>query len=260
MAEQQPNPLNTIITSTTVPSSTLTPTPSSPSAKPPPPPLPTPSDPSPAGPKLNIAIPSPSAAAADDAALVRTVTDLINAVYLETEMNIFHAKYQRTDPSTISSLIRAGELAIASIIPSPSCSPSPSPPSPSSPPSNSNPNPHNTKIIIGCVHIKRLSPTHGEAGMLAVDPTYRSGGHGRELLKFAEAYCREKLGLETMRLTLLVPRGYEHAFKMRLQAWYERLGYKVTGVRDFGLDYPELKGELAGETDYRVFEKGLVDG
>ncbi|KAI0469591.1 hypothetical protein F4859DRAFT_136042 [Xylaria cf. heliscus] len=180
-------------------------------------------------------------ASASDAPLVAALTHLVNSVYGEAERSIYKTSFERTSAAQIEEYIQAGQLAAAF------------------PPANNNNNDNETpKQPIGCIFIKKLSPTTGEFGMLAVSPTHRSTGLGRALVRFAEDRFRQDPGVGVARLELLVPVHFEHAGKTRLQAWYARLGYVMTELRDFGLEYPALNALLAGPTEYRVFEKTLV--
>lgn len=182
-------------------------------------------------PSTTIQVPAPSTAS--DATLVAALTSLVNNVYGEAEGTIYKSVFSRTSKTQIAAHLAAGELAVAS-----------------SSSTGSKP--------VGCVFVKRLTPSVGEFGMLAVDPAVRGTGLGRDLVRFAEDRCRRELGVSTMRLELLVPVHFEHEGKTRLQAWYTRLGYVMTELGDFGEAYPALNALLAGPTEYRVFEKKLV--
>lgn len=75
-----------------------------------------------------------------------------------------------------------------------------------------------------------------------------------------------------MQLHLLVPTGFEHTFKMRLRAWYKRMGYTEVSAegdgehgegsteskgKDVASEFPELAPLLAGPALFYVFEKKL---
>ncbi|KAI8628179.1 hypothetical protein F5Y19DRAFT_144461 [Xylariaceae sp. FL1651] len=239
---------------TLVPASTLTPKPANGAVAggaPPPPPS------SETG-EVRIKLLPPSAA--DDRPLVETLTKLVNVVYGDAEGNIYKPGFERTTPGDIAELMRAGQFAVAFLFPPASSSDA------ALPTGNGNGNGTSSDSEseqqqggkpIGCIYVKQLSPTTGECGMLALDATYRGGGLGRDLVRFAEARCRRDLGLATMRLEVLVPVHFEHEGKARLQAWYARMGYVMTQLRDFGEAYPHLNKLLTGPTEYRVFEKRL---
>ncbi|KAI0508785.1 hypothetical protein F5B22DRAFT_384418 [Xylaria bambusicola] len=179
----------------------------------------------------------PPSSAADDEALVQALTLLVNAVYSEAERGIYSTQFERTSTSDIAALLRAGELAVAYLSPFDE---------------NSAPT--------GCIAMKQAGPSTGEFGMLAVDPAHRGSGVGRDLVFFAEDWCRRRLlGVRNaaMRLELLFPVHFQHEGKLRLQAWYEKLGYVLIELRDFEKAYPRLFELLSGPTEFRVYEKKL---
>ncbi|XXG99380.1 hypothetical protein Hte_005717 [Hypoxylon texense] len=195
--------------------------------------------------KENATIAIPPASVADDETYIATLVDVINAAYGEAEAGIFKPGYVRTTAQGVAETLKAGELVVASVSPEP---PGPGP------------------VPVGCISIKRLGAARAELGMFAVGAARRGTGLGRDLIAFAERWCRDALGggpgaaaaVAVAQLDLLVPTHMEHAFKVRLGAWYGRLGYTMVGSRDFALDYPHLAPLLAGPTEYRVFEKTLV--
>jgi N-acetylglutamate synthase-like GNAT family acetyltransferase len=180
----------------------------------------------------DIRVENATPAVADDAAQVALLTKIVNAVYSETEADIFVEGYQRTNVTEMKQFIVAGEIAVAYL--------------------------KSSGEAIGCIRIQKLSDTMGEFGMLALDPVYRGGGLGREMVLFAERHCRETLGLKEMQVELLFPVEFEHAFKMRLQAWYTRMGYVQVKLGIFLDDYPQLAPLLRGPCEYRVSKKSLV--
>lgn len=180
---------------------------------------------------VNIAPPS----ATQDIALIATLTDLVNAVYGASESDIFGEGYQRTSHDEVSSFIENGELAIARL---------------------------NGEEVVGCMFVRRDPHStdgkrRGGFGMLALDPNQQGLGLGRMMVLFAEEHCRERLECEIMRLELLFPITKLHAGKGRLQAWYLRMGYEIIRVGSFADEYPHLEKQLAGPTEYRIFEKSL---
>ncbi|OTB13138.1 hypothetical protein K445DRAFT_320325 [Daldinia sp. EC12] len=186
----------------------------------------------------NITIEIPSSSVADDEIFVAALVGIINAAYAETEAGIFKPGYIRTSAQDVAGLIRSGQLATASQLATPSSSRAP----------------------LGCISIRKLSDTSAELGLFAVMPELRGNGLGRDLLKFAEQWCLEKLGgpgVAVAQLDLLFPTHFEHPFKMRLQKWYTKQGYRLVGTRDFLLEYPTYAALLAGPTEYRHFEKTL---
>jgi hypothetical protein len=60
-----------------------------------------------------------------------------------------------------------------------------------------------------------------------------------------------------MRLTLLVPREGSHPFKVRLDGWYRRQGYRIVGRADFSATHPEPARFLVVPCDLVTFERAL---
>jgi hypothetical protein len=75
-------------------------------------------------------------------------------------------------------------------------------------------------------------------------------------MAFAHDLARGR-GHTAMRLTLLVPREGSHAFKIRLDDWYRRQGYRVVGRADFAATHPEPASLLAVACDLVTFERAL---
>jgi ribosomal protein S18 acetylase RimI-like enzyme len=98
--------------------------------------------------------------------------------------------------------------------------------------------------VIGSVRVLRIDERTAELGMLSVAPEAFGAGTGRALLRFAE----QVYGTDFMQLELLVPRGARHPDKVRLHAWYSRLGYREISRRNF--DEP-LLAEPADLVTYR---------
>ncbi|KAK6819359.1 hypothetical protein PG987_015842 [Apiospora arundinis] len=235
--QQPPSSVPQLIAETVVPASTTTPvpetTPKPPllAARPPPP--------------SNVTIEIPTDASDS---LVARLTGIVNQVYFDTEKDLFIEGTQRTNEQELRSIIRDGELAIAYV----------ENPSPEHQPTSSPPPPQQQREAIGCIRIKRVSDDVGELGMMAIAPSHQGGGMGSTLVRFAEGHIKETLGLAVSQLELLVPSGFHHAFKARLQGWYDKMGYRVVRLGVFEDDYPEIAKLLRGPTEYRVFEKRLV--
>jgi len=76
--------------------------------------------------------------------------------------------------------------------------------------------------LLACCHLEKL----GDAcyfGMFAVDPSVQSGGVGKFAMREAERVAREDLGCSEMQMTVITLRE-------ELIAWYERRGYRRTGI------------------------------
>ncbi|KAG5978510.1 hypothetical protein E4U55_006140 [Claviceps digitariae] len=189
------------------------------------------------------------ASVANDAQSVASLARIVNDAYDEVEADIFLAGYRRTDEAEIVKLIHQGCLAIAYL---------PADVNPTSHAANSTSPPRTPcDVPIGCVLVKQLSAQLGNFGMLALDFQYRGRGLGRAMIDFAENHCREK-GCTVMQMELLVPTSFAHAVKLRMQDWYQRLGYRIIKLGSFDQDYPSLATRLATPVDYKVFEKALI--
>ncbi|MFD6160910.1 GNAT family N-acetyltransferase [Nocardia sp. NPDC060256] len=169
------------------------------------------------------------AAAADDAALVADLSELINRVYTVAEAGIWCDDYHRTTPSELAALITAGEIVAAR---------------------------GSDDRITGAVRVQQLGDGIGEFGMLVCAPDQRGTGIGRALVNFAEQWCAEQ-GAETVQLELLVPRGWTHSVKESLRNWYLRLGYNLERKGELEQDYPHLVPLLATPCDFLIFHKQL---
>jgi GNAT superfamily N-acetyltransferase len=170
----------------------------------------------------------PPAAAAEDASLVNELSALVNSVYAVAEEGLWADGTSRTTPETMAELIAAGQIAVA----------------------------RGDERIVGAVRVQRLDTGEGEFGMLVADPAHRGQGVGRELVRFAERWCRER-GLDRMQLELLVPRQWSHPSKEFLTAWYARIGYGPVGTGQFEKTYPELAPLLATPCDFVIYRKNL---
>ncbi|KAK8092499.1 hypothetical protein PG999_014698 [Apiospora kogelbergensis] len=229
--QQPPSTVPQLIAETVVPASTTTPVPEGDTKRPP---VSGPQPPS------NIAIEITTDA---NDALVASLTGIVNQVYFDTEKDLFLEGTQRTDEQEVRSIMQAGELAVMYILP---------PPDPQA--ATAQPPP---RKAVGCIRIRRFADDVGELGMLALAPSHQGGGMGSALMRFGEGHVRGTLGLPVARLELLVPSGFHHAFKARLQAWYEKMGYRVVRLGVFQDEYPKAAALLRGPTEYRVFEKTL---
>ena len=166
--------------------------------------------------------------AATDTALVRELSGLINRVYAAAEAGLWAENTPRTTPGEMASLIAAGQIAVARA----------------------------EERIVGAVRIRRLDTGEGEFGMLVADPAHHGTGVGRELVRFAERRSSE-LGLSTMRLEILQPRGWTHPGKEFLKAWYTRAGYRPVRTEHFRESYPEQAPLLATPCDFVIYHKTL---
>jgi GNAT superfamily N-acetyltransferase len=171
------------------------------------------------------------AAVSDDATLMQRIADLTNEVYAVAEDGLWIDGATRTTVDEVAELTRAGQIAVARL----------------------------GGRVVGCVRVQRLDEGTGEFGMLAADPAHRGAGVGRELVVFAERKCRSE-GLRTMRLELLVPRGWTHPMKEFLAGWYTRIGYRVARAGTIDEAYPALAPLLATPCDFVIYHKDLTAG
>lgn len=156
-------------------------------------------------------------------------TELVNLVYRESERGLWQDGATRTTLAEVTDLAQAGELA-ADV---------------------------RDGQLAGVVRVRRMPDGVGEFGMLAADPARRGAGIGGGLIRWAEETCRSG-GDHTMRLELLVPRGWVLESKEFLHSWYSRLGYQIFRVGHLEEQYPQLAPLLAGPADYRIYTKSLV--
>ena len=168
------------------------------------------------------------ASAGEDPRVVKRLTELINEVYATAEEGLWRDGATRTTPSQVAGLVRAREIAVATV----------------------------SGELVGAVRVWAVSEVTGETGMLVADPERRNIGVGSALIAFAEGRGRE-LGLRTMQLELLVPRGWQHPTKVFLDEWYRRIGYRVTRTTGVAESEPELAPLLAVPCEFVVYEKSL---
>jgi N-acetylglutamate synthase-like GNAT family acetyltransferase len=89
--------------------------------------------------------------------------------------------------------------------------------------------------LVGCVHVEARGSA-GYIGLLSVDPDAQNARAGSGLMRGAEAYVRESLGLAHAVVWVIDARP-------ELRAWYERLGYVATGET---LPFPADEALVAG--------------
>jgi GNAT superfamily N-acetyltransferase len=77
--------------------------------------------------------------------------------------------------------------------------------------------------LVGCVHLERTGD-ECYLGLLTIRPTAQGAGLGRALLEAAERWAVDHWGSRAAHLTVIT-------LRVELVAWYERRGYRRTGVR-----------------------------
>ena len=76
--------------------------------------------------------------------------------------------------------------------------------------------------LLACAHVAELGGG-GYFGMFAVRPERQGGGLGKSVLAEAERVVREEWNLPVIRMTVIDVRD-------ELIAWYQRRGYRRTGI------------------------------
>ncbi len=104
--------------------------------------------------------------------------------------------------------------------------------------------------MVACAHVADQDGA-GYFGMFSVRPTLQGGGIGDTLLREAERVAREEWTLPAMRMTVIDIRD-------SLIAWYERRGYRRTGVKK-PFPYGDARFGIPKRDDLRfeVLEKAL---
>src|SRR4051812_4957517 len=166
--------------------------------------------------------------AAADAKLLATLHEVVNQAYARGEGGLWREGTERISAEDLRALVAAGELAAA----------------------------REDGRVVGCVRVTSLDARTAELGLLAVAGERTGSGVGRALMAFAHDLARGR-GHTAMRLTLLVPREGSHPFKVRLDDWYRRQGYRVVGRADFAATHPEPASLLAVACDLVTFERAL---
>ena len=166
--------------------------------------------------------------AAADARLLATLHEVVNQAYARGEGGLWREGAERISAEDLRALVAAGELAAA----------------------------REDGRVVGCVRVTSLDPRTAELGLLAVAGERTGSGVGSALMAFAHDLARER-GHTAMRLTLLVPQEGSHPFKVRLDGWYRRQGYRIVGRADFAATHPEAGVFLVVACDLVSFERPL---
>lgn len=105
--------------------------------------------------------------------------------------------------------------------------------------------------LAACCEVTQKSPGVAYFGMFAVDPTRQAGGFGRQVLEYAESYCRDNLGIKRLEMTVIWTRH-------ELVAWYARRGFRKTGeTRPFPIHELNNGWALRDDLHFEVLEKEL---
>lgn len=105
--------------------------------------------------------------------------------------------------------------------------------------------------LLGCAHVAIEEGGTGYFGMFSVRPLRQGAGTGRAVLEEFERIARDVWKLSTMRMQVIVQRT-------ELIAWYERRGYRRTGVFQ-PFPYGDLRFGIPRRDDLRfeLLEKSL---
>ena len=108
-------------------------------------------------------------------------------------------------------------------------------------------------VLLGCAHVA-IENGAGYFGMFAVDPLLQAGGIGKAILAEAERVVRDEWQLPVMRMTVI-------DLREDLIAWYERRGYRRTGIKKpFPAVDPRFGLPRRDDLRFEVLEKGLQHG
>lgn len=104
--------------------------------------------------------------------------------------------------------------------------------------------------MVACVHVADVDGA-GYLGMFSVQPGGQGCGVGSRVIREAERFAREDLGLSLMRMTVI-------DLREELMAWYERRGYVRTGIKK-PFPYGDARFGIPRRDDLRfeVLEKQL---
>jgi ribosomal protein S18 acetylase RimI-like enzyme len=110
---------------------------------------------------------------------------------------------------------------------------------------------HPSRELVACAHVAAEEDGAGYFGMFAVRPGLQGAGIGHALLAEAERIVREDWKLPQMRMTVIDLRD-------ELIAWYQRRGYRRTGVfRPFPYGDPRFGIPRRNDLRFEVLEKPL---
>ncbi|KAK2596708.1 hypothetical protein QQS21_006223 [Conoideocrella luteorostrata] len=79
-----------------------------------------------------------------------------------------------------------------------------------------------SNALVASIEVSKRGAEVGRLSMIAVDDRYQRGGVGKQVLAYAEDYCRAAWGVKMFSLNALSTRE-------ALMAWYMRRGYSKTG-------------------------------
>jgi N-acetylglutamate synthase-like GNAT family acetyltransferase len=108
--------------------------------------------------------------------------------------------------------------------------------------------------LLACAHLERRNAKVAYFGMFSVRPDLQGAGVGRAMLAEAERIARDEWRSEEMQMTVI-------SIRDELIAWYERRGYRRTGVYS-PFPYGDERFGIPRRDDLRfeLLTKRLADG
>lgn len=105
--------------------------------------------------------------------------------------------------------------------------------------------------LVGSVLIADRGEGAGYFGMLSVSPILQGGGLGRRLVEAAHSVLADRFGAHRVRISVFPQRE-------TLIAWYERLGYRLTGATlPFPYGNPRFGRPRRDDLYFVVMERAL---
>lgn len=111
--------------------------------------------------------------------------------------------------------------------------------------------------VVGGIHFSRRGDVMYSFSLLCADFNKSGLGIGRALIEEVEKIAKSN-GAEAIEIEILRPRGIEVPFKVRLNDWYEKLGYHYTSSENFALVRPEKAKKLVTPSDFDHYLKKLI--
>lgn len=160
---------------------------------------------------------------------ITALVNMINAVYRNSENELWKKEHLRISTERLTKIIDKQELLIAFI----------------------------DNEIAGCIHLEKMNEYLYKFKMLAVSPSFKGKRVGSNLVVFAENTAKAK-GAKTMQLELLVPTDFIHPDKVLLHNWYTKIGYKEMATYDIDYVHAGISQYLKTGCDAIVYQKPLI--
>ncbi|HVT32947.1 MAG TPA: N-acetyltransferase [Rhodanobacteraceae bacterium] len=108
--------------------------------------------------------------------------------------------------------------------------------------------------LLVCAHLERRSGKVAYFGMFSVRPDIQGAGVGRQMLAEAERIARDEWRCEEMQMTVI-------SIRDELIAWYERRGYRRTGIHSpFPYGDERFGIPLRDDLRFELLTKRFADG